>query len=83
MTAHALKGDREKCFEAGMDDYIAKPLSRKNLLAMVEKWIKKIADCGLRNADLKSLPAIVPRFGTQARRAGAIRNPQSAKKGLQ
>jgi signal transduction histidine kinase/CheY-like chemotaxis protein/HPt (histidine-containing phosphotransfer) domain-containing protein len=38
MTAHSLKGDREKCLAAGMDDYIAKPLRRKNFIAMVEKW---------------------------------------------
>ncbi len=57
-----------------MDDYIAKPLSRKKLLAMVEKWSKTIADCGLRNADLKSLPAIA---SAQARRSGEIENPKS------
>jgi PAS domain S-box-containing protein len=38
MTAHAMKGDRERCLEAGMDDYIAKPVSLKSLLELMEKW---------------------------------------------
>ncbi len=38
MTAHSLKGDREKCLDAGMNDYITKPLNFKELTAMVSKW---------------------------------------------
>jgi len=39
MTAHAMKGDRERCLEAGMDDYIPKPIEPDILFATIEKWI--------------------------------------------
>ena len=39
MTAHAMKGDREKCLEAGMDDYIPKPIKRELVFEMLEKWV--------------------------------------------
>ncbi len=38
ITAHAIKGYREKCLDAGMDDYITKPLGKKKLLETVYKW---------------------------------------------
>lgn len=39
-TAHALKGYREKCIQAQMDDYLTKPLKQRDLIDMVEKWIQ-------------------------------------------
>jgi HPt (histidine-containing phosphotransfer) domain-containing protein len=37
MTAHAMKGDREKCIEAGMDDYVPKPIKPAELFRVIEK----------------------------------------------
>ena len=39
MTAHAMKGDRERCLEAGMDGYVSKPIQRKELFELIEKLI--------------------------------------------
>lgn len=41
MTAHAMEGDREKCLENDMDDYIAKPMKRDLLIQMVRKWTER------------------------------------------
>jgi PAS domain S-box-containing protein len=44
LTAHAMKGDREECVAAGMNDYITKPVQSASLAAMIEKWLPE--ECG-------------------------------------
>jgi PAS domain S-box-containing protein len=62
MTANAIKGDRERCLEAGMNDYLTKPMDLKVLRAMVSKWAgpqtSRLADVPLFDAG-----AMESRFG--------------------
>jgi two-component system sensor histidine kinase/response regulator len=41
MTANAMRGDREKCLQAGMDDYITKPIQPRDMLAWMEDWLSR------------------------------------------
>ena len=44
MTAHAMQGDRDRCIEAGMNDYITKPVSPQALAEVLDKWLPKEND---------------------------------------
>jgi len=60
MTAHAMKGYREFCLERGMDDYIAKPAYKNDVLTMVETWTGKGTVCPM--PDMMPSPVNDPPF---------------------
>jgi CheY-like chemotaxis protein len=42
MTANAMQGDRDRCLRAGMDDYVAKPITVARLRDVVEPWLQRV-----------------------------------------
>jgi signal transduction histidine kinase/CheY-like chemotaxis protein len=62
MTAHAMNGDKEKCLEAGMNAYIAKPVQPAHLISMIEKHLAPVMPKATDNSlpDLTRLLAQAP-----------------------
>ncbi|MBI5352591.1 MAG: PAS domain S-box protein [Chloroflexi bacterium] len=63
MTAHAMTGDRERCLDAGMDDYVTKPLEPRVLFNALERWTQTKETEKMTNPETK--PDESPKLGAQ------------------
>lgn len=54
MTASAMQGDREKCINSGMDDYLAKPVRLEDVRAIIERWGTSLASGETLDAGIKA-----------------------------
>ncbi len=57
MTANAMEGDRDKCIKAGMDDYLAKPVSLPELRATVSSWLGRVDEAKPQSPPVEQRPA--------------------------
>lgn len=69
LTANILKGFREQCLAAGMDDYLSKPFEQEQLAAMLEHWLPKSGDAVPTSA--ASLSPVCPPSSTAAANGAA------------
>ncbi len=87
MTANAMSGDREKCFNAGMNDHVAKPIDVEDLFSAMAKWIdstklpetadEEIPTAAGETSEEVSLPDRLPGLDVQSGLARMGGNPKS------
>jgi CheY-like chemotaxis protein len=60
MTAHAIKGDQERCLEAGMDGYVSKPIQTAELFSVIEGMLAQRTQNDATNGAAVVDPIVIP-----------------------
>ncbi len=65
LTAGTVKGEKDRCLQAGMDDYISKPVVKANIETVIEKWLKVADSLSKNEVDNTSNEVITTHFNRQ------------------
>jgi PAS domain S-box-containing protein len=77
LTAHALNSDRQKCLEAGMDDYLSKPVLLEQLQATLDRWIPQIIPLQTPEPNLTENPQLQPTLHPKISNSNRLEPPES------
>lgn len=68
LTANAMQGDRDRCIEVGMDDYLAKPIGKKELIETINKWLPEEKKWFVNEQELPDLEGSTERENKQSKK---------------
>src|SRR5690606_3994477 len=78
MTANVMAGDRQRCLDAGMDDYLSKPVAREQLEACLQRWLQQAAAAAAAAQARAATPAAPPAPAAAVAAAAPVPAPHAA-----